>query len=64
MPTGFLLGRRLAVDPVDPVGIGGVAAVVVVLWLLLTHLCIAFGVLALIAAVAVGVANLRTLARR
>jgi hypothetical protein len=38
--------------------------VLVLIWLFLTHVRIALGVLALVAAVAIGIANLRTLARR
>ena len=34
------------------------------IWLLITHLRVALGVMALVAAAAIGVANLRTLARR
>ena len=41
--------------------VGGTA---VLIWLLITHLRVALGVTALVAAVAIGVANLRTLARR
>ena len=45
-------------------GLAIIAGTVALIWLFLTHLRVAVGVLALVAAVAIGVANLRTLARR
>ncbi len=41
-----------------------ISGVIALVWLFFTHLRLAFGVLAVVAAVAIGVANLRNLARR
>jgi hypothetical protein len=45
-------------------GVAIIAGLVALTWLFLTHLRVAFGLLALIAAVTIGIANLRTLTRR
>ncbi len=62
MAVEALLRHRL---PLFLLGVAILAAVVVLLWLLITNIGTALGVLALIAAVTIGVANLRNvLARR
>ncbi len=61
MGVEALLRRRLVPFLMSVAVVAGIGVLV---WLLVTNLRIALGVLALIAAVAIGVANLRTLARR
>jgi hypothetical protein len=61
MAVEALLRGRL---PLFLLGMAITVGVLVLIWLFLTHVRIALGVLALVAAVAIGIANLRTLARR
>ncbi|GIH06905.1 hypothetical protein Rhe02_49720 [Rhizocola hellebori] len=56
----ILRGRML----VFLLGLAIIAGALTLTWLFLTHLRVAAGLLALVAAVSIGVANLRTLARR
>jgi hypothetical protein len=61
MAIEALLRRRLAVFLLSVVIVAGG---VLLIWLLITNLRVALGVVALVAALTIGVANLRTLARR
>ncbi|MBB5870103.1 hypothetical protein F4553_003482 [Allocatelliglobosispora scoriae] len=61
MAVEALLRRRLMVFLL---GLAIVAGAGTLIWLFVTHLRVAFGVLALIGAAAIGIANLRTLTRR
>jgi hypothetical protein len=60
MAVEALLRRKLLLFLL---GLATTAGAGVLIWLFITHLRVAFGVLALVAAAAIGIANLRTLAR-
>lgn len=61
MAIEALLRRRLMLFLL---GLAIIVGTLTLIWLFLTHLRVAFGILALVAAAAIGIANLRTLARR